>query len=82
MVQTEIAYSLFIFFVVKMERLRIKFDDVLHQFKLIKLYNVVLFWFIIASMQSICLEGLGGGNKFDPILQDTTFIKHIFGGCL
>nr|POE49689.1 ubiquitin carboxyl-terminal hydrolase 15 [Quercus suber] len=37
---------------------------------------------IIASMQSICLEGLGGENKVDPILQETTFIQHIFGGRL
>lgn len=33
-------------------------------------------------MQSICLEGLGGENKVDPILQETTFIQHIFGGRL
>lgn len=37
---------------------------------------------LIASMQSICLEGLGGENKVDPILQETTFIQHIFGGRL
>ncbi|XP_050279662.1 ubiquitin carboxyl-terminal hydrolase 15 isoform X2 [Quercus robur] len=37
---------------------------------------------IIASMQSICLEGLGGEKKVDPILQETTFIQHIFGGRL
>lgn len=33
-------------------------------------------------MQSICLEGLGGETKVDPILQETTFIQHIFGGRL
>lgn len=37
---------------------------------------------LIASMQSICLEGLGGENKVDPILQETTFIQHVFGGRL
>lgn len=37
---------------------------------------------LIASMQSICLEGLGGEKKVDPILQETTFIQHIFGGRL
>jgi hypothetical protein len=33
-------------------------------------------------MQSIFLEGLGGEHKVDPILQETTFIQHIFGGRL
>ncbi|KAJ7948859.1 Ubiquitin carboxyl-terminal hydrolase [Quillaja saponaria] len=37
---------------------------------------------LIASMQSICLEGLGGENKVDPRLQETTFIQHTFGGRL
>lgn len=33
-------------------------------------------------MQSICLEVLGGENKVDPSLQETTFIQHTFGGNL
>ncbi|KAK7244008.1 hypothetical protein RIF29_38825 [Crotalaria pallida] len=37
---------------------------------------------LIASMQSICLEGLGGEKKVDPRLQETTFIQHTFGGSL
>ncbi|BAT93233.1 hypothetical protein LR48_Vigan05g025000 [Vigna angularis] len=37
---------------------------------------------LIASMQSICLEGLGGEKKVDPRLQETTFIQHAFGGRL
>ncbi|XAR68212.1 Ubiquitinyl hydrolase 1 [Bertholletia excelsa] len=37
---------------------------------------------LVASMQSICLEGLGGENVVDPILQETTFIQHTFGGRL
>lgn len=44
--------------------------------------NFVLSRFLIASMQSICLEGLGGENKVDPRLQETTFIQHVFGGRL
>lgn len=38
--------------------------------------------FLVTSMQSICLEGLGGENKVDPRLQETTFIQHTFGGRL
>ncbi|KAF3442285.1 hypothetical protein FNV43_RR16201 [Rhamnella rubrinervis] len=37
---------------------------------------------LVASMQSICLEVLGGENKVDPRLQETTFIQHTFGGNL
>ncbi|XP_028191441.1 ubiquitin carboxyl-terminal hydrolase 15-like isoform X2 [Glycine soja] len=37
---------------------------------------------LIASMQSICLEALGGEKKVDPRLQETTFIQHTFGGRL
>uniref|UniRef100_A0A803NXS6 ubiquitinyl hydrolase 1 n=1 Tax=Cannabis sativa TaxID=3483 RepID=A0A803NXS6_CANSA len=37
---------------------------------------------LIASMQSICLEGLGGESKVDPRLQETTFVQHTFGGHL
>ncbi|OWM81022.1 ubiquitin carboxyl-terminal hydrolase 15-like isoform X1 [Punica granatum] len=37
---------------------------------------------LVASMQSICLEGLGGERKVDPKLQETTFIQHTFGGRL
>ncbi|KAM1244408.1 hypothetical protein ACFX1X_036200 [Malus domestica] len=37
---------------------------------------------LVTSMQSICLEGLGGENKVDPRLQETTFIQHTFGGHL
>ncbi|XP_055823145.1 ubiquitin carboxyl-terminal hydrolase 15 [Solanum dulcamara] len=38
--------------------------------------------FLVASMQSICLEALGGENAVDPRLQQTTFIQHTFGGRL
>jgi len=41
-----------------------------------------LYRLLIASMQSICLEGLGGEKKVDPRLQETTFIQHTFGGRL
>ncbi|XP_058219926.1 ubiquitin carboxyl-terminal hydrolase 15 isoform X1 [Rhododendron vialii] len=37
---------------------------------------------LVTSMQSICLEGLGGENRVDPRLQETTFIQHTFGGRL
>lgn len=37
---------------------------------------------LVASMQSICLEGLGGEKKVDPRLQETTFIQYTFGGSL
>ncbi|KAB5534484.1 hypothetical protein DKX38_017570 [Salix brachista] len=37
---------------------------------------------LIASMQSICLEKLGGEDKVDPRLQETTFIHLTFGGRL
>ncbi|KAH8494149.1 hypothetical protein H0E87_020783 [Populus deltoides] len=37
---------------------------------------------LIASMQSICLEKLGGEDKVDPRLQETTFIQLTFGGRL
>ncbi|KAE9621560.1 hypothetical protein Lal_00032700 [Lupinus albus] len=37
---------------------------------------------LITSMQSICLEGLGGEKKVDPRLQETTFIQYTFGGRL
>ncbi|GLU14689.1 hypothetical protein SLE2022_312440 [Rubroshorea leprosula] len=37
---------------------------------------------LVASMQSICLEGLGGEEKVDSRLQETTFIQHTFGGRL
>ncbi|CAK7351685.1 unnamed protein product [Dovyalis caffra] len=37
---------------------------------------------LIASMQSICLERLGGEDKVDPRLQETTFIQYTFGGRL
>ncbi|KAL5803266.1 hypothetical protein ACOSQ4_031571 [Xanthoceras sorbifolium] len=37
---------------------------------------------LVASMQSICLEGLGGERKVDPSLQETTFIQQTFGGHL
>lgn len=41
-----------------------------------------LYRLLVASMQSICLEGLGGERKVDPRLQETTFIQHTFGGRL
>ncbi|XP_059662800.1 ubiquitin carboxyl-terminal hydrolase 15 isoform X2 [Cornus florida] len=37
---------------------------------------------LVTSMQSICLEGLGGEEVVDPRLQETTFIQHTFGGRL
>ncbi|KAL8518401.1 hypothetical protein ACS0TY_009693 [Phlomoides rotata] len=37
---------------------------------------------LLASMQSIYLEGYGGENVVAPKLQDTTFVQHTFGGCL
>ncbi|XVF79276.1 hypothetical protein PTKIN_Ptkin14bG0208600 [Pterospermum kingtungense] len=37
---------------------------------------------LVASLQSICLERLGGEHKVDPRLQETTFIQHTFGGSL
>ncbi|KAI3789506.1 hypothetical protein L2E82_02305 [Cichorium intybus] len=37
---------------------------------------------LITSMQSICLEGLGGEDVVDPKLQETTFVQHTFGGQL
>ena len=43
---------------------------------------VVCFRLLVASMQSICLERLGGEHKVDPRLQETTFIQHTFGGRL
>jgi len=41
-----------------------------------------LYRLLVASMQSICLEGLGGERKVEPRLQETTFIQHTFGGRL
>jgi hypothetical protein len=43
---------------------------------------VGLYRLLVASMQSICLEGLGGEKRVDPRLQETTFIQHTFGGRL
>ncbi|XP_010539169.1 PREDICTED: ubiquitin carboxyl-terminal hydrolase 15-like [Tarenaya hassleriana] len=37
---------------------------------------------LVASMQSICLERLGGESKVDPRSQETTFVQHTFGGRL
>ncbi|XP_024980503.1 ubiquitin carboxyl-terminal hydrolase 15-like isoform X2 [Cynara cardunculus var. scolymus] len=37
---------------------------------------------LITSMQSICLESLGGEDVVAPKLQETTFIQHTFGGQL
>ncbi|XP_068666951.1 ubiquitin C-terminal hydrolase 15-like [Aristolochia californica] len=37
---------------------------------------------LVASMQSICLEGLGSEKEIDPKLQESTFIQHTFGGRL
>ncbi|XP_068636012.1 ubiquitin C-terminal hydrolase 15-like isoform X2 [Aristolochia californica] len=37
---------------------------------------------LVASMQSICLEGLGSEKEIDPRLQESTFIQHTFGGRL
>lgn len=34
------------------------------------------------SMQSICLEELGGEKEIDPRLQETTLVQQIFGGRL
>ncbi|KAJ8532277.1 hypothetical protein K7X08_012200 [Anisodus acutangulus] len=38
--------------------------------------------FLVASMQSICLEAFEGENAVHPRLQETTFIQHTFGGRL
>uniref|UniRef100_A0A7N0V7I8 ubiquitinyl hydrolase 1 n=1 Tax=Kalanchoe fedtschenkoi TaxID=63787 RepID=A0A7N0V7I8_KALFE len=38
--------------------------------------------FLVTSMQSICLEGLGGEKKVNSKMQETTFVQHTFGGCL
>lgn len=57
--------------------------SVFHTLKSYILYiTVVFFRFLVASMQSICLEGLGGESRVDPRLQETTFIQHTFGGRL
>ncbi|XP_058095329.1 ubiquitin C-terminal hydrolase 15-like [Magnolia sinica] len=37
---------------------------------------------LVTSMQSICLEGLGGEKELDPRLQETTLVQQIFGGHL
>ncbi|KAJ8493902.1 hypothetical protein OPV22_015623 [Ensete ventricosum] len=37
---------------------------------------------LVMSMQSVCLEGLGGEKEVDPRLQETTLIQQIFGGRL
>ncbi|KAL9254780.1 Ubiquitin carboxyl-terminal hydrolase 15-like protein [Drosera capensis] len=37
---------------------------------------------LVTSMQSICLEEMGGEKPLDPFLQETTFIQHTFGGRL
>lgn len=46
------------------------------------LINAAVSRLLVASMQSICLEGMGGENRVDPRLQETTFIQHTFGGNL
>ncbi|XP_058101095.1 ubiquitin C-terminal hydrolase 15-like isoform X2 [Magnolia sinica] len=37
---------------------------------------------LVTSMQSICLEGMGGEKEVDSSLQETTLIQQIFGGRL
>nr|DAD33882.1 TPA_asm: hypothetical protein HUJ06_012733 [Nelumbo nucifera] len=37
---------------------------------------------LVTSMQSICLEAVGGEKHVDSRLQETTFIQHTFGGSL
>ncbi|KAK1258784.1 Ubiquitin carboxyl-terminal hydrolase 15 [Acorus gramineus] len=37
---------------------------------------------LLMSMQTICLEGLGGENQVDSRVQETTLIQQIFGGRL
>ncbi|XP_043701654.1 ubiquitin carboxyl-terminal hydrolase 15-like [Telopea speciosissima] len=37
---------------------------------------------LVTSMQSICLEGLGGEKQVNSSLQETTLIQHTFGGHL
>ncbi|KAL8161367.1 LOW QUALITY PROTEIN: hypothetical protein V2J09_012856, partial [Rumex salicifolius] len=37
---------------------------------------------LVASMQSICLEEVGGEKQVHPILQETTYVQHTFGGRL
>jgi len=48
-------------------------------------FSLVLMFFVrllVASMQSICLEEVGGENQVHPNLQGTTFIQQTFGGRL
>ena len=40
------------------------------------------FRLLVTSMQSKCLEGLGGEKGVDAISQETTLIQQIFGGRL
>lgn len=40
------------------------------------------FRLLVTSMQSKCLEGLGGEKEVDIISQETTLIQQIFGGRL
>ncbi|KAL9236507.1 hypothetical protein vseg_011168 [Gypsophila vaccaria] len=37
---------------------------------------------LVASMQSICLEEVGGENQVHPMLQETTFVQQTFSGRL
>lgn len=46
------------------------------------IHKLFLSRLLVASMQAICLEGQGGEDKVNPILQETTFIQHTFGGRL
>lgn len=40
------------------------------------------FRLLVTSMQSKCLEGLGGEKGVDALSQETTLIQQIFGGRL
>lgn len=45
-------------------------------------FNLYATRLLVMSMQSSCLEGLGGEKELDPRLQETTLIQQIFGGRL
>lgn len=58
-------------------------------------YVVLLFWytitdsngiciarFAIDKMQSVFLDEFGGEKTAPPRYQETSFVQHIFGGCL
>lgn len=52
------------------------------EFILLLLTKMFTFRLLVTSMQSKCLEGLGGEKGVDAISQETTLIQQIFGGRL